>query len=258
MHGLLQTLRHTYRAMLSRPVLFMWLAGWLVAAVAGPFGTYETMTLGPRALYWIAITSTSILLGYLGFGIAVWLAGEHNLPRQAWVGALISSWLVGPVIWGVTSLFEWAGTGGNPGFWKMLFYAALICTTVAVLRLFLQEFLGAHAPPEQPVVVEPALSKRLPADVQGQILRLSAADHVVRVVTTKGETGLRMRFGDAVNEMDGVEGYCTHRSHWVAVEAIAGARREAGRWVITLKNGDEVPVSRKYQPDLEAAGLLQA
>lgn len=152
---------------------------------------------------------------------------------------------------------EMLGTGVNPGFWTMLFYAALICTTVAVLRLFLQEVLGRRDVPEQPVLMEAVLLKRLPAEARSRILRLSAADHVVRVVTDKGETELRMRFSDAVNEMDGVEGYCTHRSHWVAVEAISGTRREAGRWVVELCNGDEVPVSRKYQPDLEAAGLLK-
>jgi DNA-binding LytR/AlgR family response regulator len=94
--------------------------------------------------------------------------------------------------------------------------------------------------------------------MRGEILRLSAADHVVRVVTDKGVTDLRMRFGDAVNEMAGVEGCFTHRSQWVAVAAIAEARREAGRWVIVLCNGDEVPVSRKNQPALNEAGLLKA
>lgn len=102
MKGLPQTLRHTYRTMFSRPVLFIWAASWLVAAVAGPFGTYETMPSLPRTIYWIAISSASILFGYLGFGITIWLAGEENHPRQAWVGALVSSALVGPVVWAVT------------------------------------------------------------------------------------------------------------------------------------------------------------
>ncbi len=256
MGGLLQTLRQTYRTMISRPVLFMWLAGWLIAAVAGPFGTYETMTLLPRALYWITISSVSILLGYLGFGVAIWLVGQDNHPRQAWVGALVSTSLVGPAVWGVTLLSEKLGTGAAPGFWTMVFYAALLCTTVAVLRLLLQEVLFQEQAPPPHLDVEAALLRRLPDDMRGRILRLSAADHVVRVVTDKGETDLRMRFSDAVNEMDGVEGYCTHRSHWVAVVAVTGARREAGRWVIELCNGDAVPVSRKYQPELEVAGLL--
>lgn len=257
MHGLQQTLRQTYQTMFSLPVLIIWTAGWVIGAVAGPFGTFETMQMLPRMLYWVAISGFSIVFGYLGFGIAIWQAGRSNLPRQAWLGALLSTLLVAPVVWAVTALSELTGNGTNPGIWAVMFDTALLCSTVAVLRLLLQRLLAGHAPKDQQQVC-PRLISRLPAPVRGPVLRLSAADHVVQVVTDNGSCDLRMRFSDAINEMDGITGCCTHRSHWVAEAAICGARREAGRWVIELRNGDTVPVSRKYQPDLEKAGLLKA
>ena len=150
MKGLPQTLRHTYRTMFSRPVLFIWAASWLVAAVAGPFGTYETMPSLPRTIYWIAISSTSILIVYLGFGITIWLAGEENHPRQAWVGALVSSALVGPVVWAVTYLAEMLGTGVNPGFWTMLSTPLLSARQWRCCACFCRRFWGGGMCPSSP------------------------------------------------------------------------------------------------------------
>ncbi len=56
--------------------------------------------------------------------------------------------------------------------------------------------------------------------------------------------------------MDGVEGYATHRSHWVAASAIVGSRRDKGRVFLRLSNGSDVPVSRGYQDALKEAGIL--
>ena len=69
-------------------------------------------------------------------------------------------------------------------------------------------------------------------------------------------SAIRLRFGDAIEEMDPVDGFCTHRSHWVARQAVSGAERERGKIFLRLENGDRVPVSRTYMPDLEEAGLL--
>jgi DNA-binding LytR/AlgR family response regulator len=62
--------------------------------------------------------------------------------------------------------------------------------------------------------------------------------------------------GDAIDEMEPVKGICTHRSHWVALGAIKRVEREGARLFVVLRNGDRVPVSRKYRPRLEQAGLI--
>jgi len=63
-----------------------------------------------------------------------------------------------------------------------------------------------------------------------------------------------MRLGDAIEELQGLEGAQVHRSWWVARAAIADVRRGDGRAVLTLVSGAEVPVSRTYAPQLRAAG----
>jgi DNA-binding LytR/AlgR family response regulator len=44
----------------------------------------------------------------------------------------------------------------------------------------------------------------------------------------------------------------------VARAAIIGHVAEGGKLHVTLVNGDRVPVSRKYRPELEALGLVPA
>ena len=75
-------------------------------------------------------------------------------------------------------------------------------------------------------------------------------------MTDRGTEKLRLRLSDAIDEMEPVEGLCTHRSHWVTRAAIAGHVRESGKLFVTLENGDRVPVSRTYRPQLEAEGLV--
>ena len=60
---------------------------------------------------------------------------------------------------------------------------------------------------------EPRLMRRLPDEIKAPILRLTVRDHHVDVFTEKGEVELRLRFADAVDEMEGVDGLCVHRSH---------------------------------------------
>ena len=61
---------------------------------------------------------------------------------------------------------------------------------------------------------------------------------------------------DAVNEMEPVEGFCTHRSHWVTRAAVKRVERQGNRLYAALINGEMIPVSRKYRENLENAGLI--
>ncbi len=76
------------------------------------------------------------------------------------------------------------------------------------------------------------------------------------VVTTRGRGPLLMRLGDAIRETAGVEGLQVHRSHWVALEQVASARRIGDAAALTLSTGGEMPVSRSRLAQVRAAGLL--
>lgn len=118
---------------------------------------------------------------------------------------------------------------------------------------------GMSAATEQGDVAEVRLVRRLPEDVAGDVLSLTASNHHVDVTTTQGRATLRLRLSDAIGEMEGVEGFCIHRSHWVSQDAILEVKRlNAQKIVVVLKNGDELPVSRKYRVNLETAGLFES
>jgi DNA-binding LytR/AlgR family response regulator len=97
--------------------------------------------------------------------------------------------------------------------------------------------------------------ERLPAKLKGAVIyAVSAEDHYLRLHTSKGADLLLMRLADAIVELEGLEGAQTHRSWWVARDAVEGARREGDRAVLVLKGGVEAPVSRPNVKPLKDAG----
>ena len=63
-----------------------------------------------------------------------------------------------------------------------------------------------------------------------------------------------MRLSDAIAAVEALDGARTHRSWWVARDAVERVSRGDGRAVLTLSNGLEAPVSRTYAPALREAG----
>jgi DNA-binding LytR/AlgR family response regulator len=124
----------------------------------------------------------------------------------------------------------------------------VICLCFEAVGEVMGRPLAAPAPPR--------LIGRLPWDKRGALIALSVTDHYVHVTTTRGHEMLLMRLSDAITEADPTPGLQVHRSHWVALAAIATARRHGDGAVIGLTNGTEVPVSRGFLPAVLAAGLL--
>jgi len=88
------------------------------------------------------------------------------------------------------------------------------------------------------------------------IYALSAEDHYLRIHSSAGETLILMRLYDAIRELDGIEGSQTHRSWWVAKDAVTDIKRRDGRITLTLKGGVAAPVSRSYAKALKGDGWL--
>ena len=101
--------------------------------------------------------------------------------------------------------------------------------------------------------VVPPLLERLPLARRGRLLHLQMRDHYVEIHTDRGSDLVLMRFGDALRELGATEGMQVHRSHWIARAAVSRIVRRAGRTVVVLENGSEVPVSRRYVPALREA-----
>lgn len=250
--------RSTFSSLISPQILTFWVVMIVVAAVAGPFGTFSAMGLGERLLYWAVIVSTSMVLGYLSYGVARMFWACDRLITQSVMAAALGTVLVAGDVWFLTPTNYW-GSLVRPRFDVLVSYAALILGAVALLRYYWKT-MGAEVPvlvqPELPKEVTPRLVRRLPETQGGDVLHLSVRDHFIEVTTVGGTSSIRMRFRDALDELDGVLGLRVHRSHWVATAAIQEVERDQARLFIKLVNGTRVPVSRNYRPVLEDAGLL--
>lgn len=236
----------------------------LLAATAGPFGTYTTLTLFERLVFFGTVLVAGFLFGSLVRAIVdthfpasittLW-AGFIVAPLQAIVITPVELFLAGTVLRGAPAPL--------PDAIVVALYVLLISLAVHWVRywLYRQGFVGAlpsapTAEADPPAPARPYIYKRLPEDETGEILRLTAEDHFVNVVTRSGQHKVRMRMSDAVLEMDGTPGYTAHRSHWVARDAIETVEREKGREVLVLTDGSRVPVGRTYRPQLVDAGLI--
>jgi DNA-binding LytR/AlgR family response regulator len=86
------------------------------------------------------------------------------------------------------------------------------------------------------------------------IRAVQAEDHYLRIHTGRGSDLILMRLSDALDELEGLEGSQTHRSWWVARDAVREVARGDGRATLTLDGGLTAPVSRRYARALREAG----
>jgi DNA-binding LytR/AlgR family response regulator len=101
----------------------------------------------------------------------------------------------------------------------------------------------------------PKFLDRLPSKLTGGALwAVEAEDHYLRLHTSLGSDLILMRLGDAIAELEGIEGARTHRSWWVARDAVRRVERDDGRVILHLPDGVAAPVSRAYAKLLRAAG----
>lgn len=111
--------------------------------------------------------------------------------------------------------------------------------------------------PREPAAALPKLVARLPGRLGGEILAVQAEDHYVRVHTRLGSDLVLMRFSDAVDELEGLEGERVHRSWWAARAAVEAIQAHGRRLTLTLANGLEVPVTREAAARLRREGWLK-
>jgi hypothetical protein len=174
------------------------------------------------------------------------------------------------VVWALTTLLvtiivaglAWAHTalvfGPNPNRSLVFFFAAtgLVSGAVtAIMMLINRPGPETHAAPPSPNA-SPAPIRfldRLPEKLKGGTP--VCEDHYLRLHTSKGSDLILMRLADAIAELEGIEGAQTHRSWWVAKDAIAEVKRNEGRVALALKNGTEAPVSRPNVSSRESGWL---
>ncbi len=238
-----------------------WTQNLAICAAAGAFlalsGAMQTdaMPLSSRLLFWVPLMMAGAPLGHAASALVM------RIPSAAasrWVlGVLLSVAIAAPitfVIWAYSNAF-FAAEIHLPAL-PSLFVSALVISAPMSAIMIAVNLPGrvTHAAPAQSTA-QARFLERLPPKLRGAVLyAVSAEDHYLRLHTSKGSDLILMRLADAIGELAGIEGAQTHRSWWVARDALENTRREGERVVLVLKGGIEAPVSRPNLRPLRAAG----
>ena len=239
----------------------------ILMTIIGAFGT-DAAPLSTRLAYWLIVMEAGGLLGIgSSAGIRSWgrLAG-----RPVAEGAAISLTVAAPLtllVFGANVLL-FGSAVPTTGSVAMLFGYVLVLTCAVTAVNYTSaaarpgstsvasgiEAVCTPAAPEVEPRLEPtrvALLERLAPYLRDEDLHaIQAEDHYLRVYTSAGSDLILLRLGDALKEVEGIEGARTHRSWWVARRAVRSVRRMDGRAELTLDNGVTAPVSRTFVQDL--------
>jgi DNA-binding LytR/AlgR family response regulator len=236
-----------------------------VAAAAGVFmafvGAFETtiVSLPMRLLLWVPMLMAGAVVGRL---VGVRVSRRPRIGENAFVVWALTTLVVTTIV----TVFAWAYTnlilGGAAGNDLAFFFAAVGLVTGALTAIMMsinRPGPATHAAPAS--ATSPAVPirflDRMPEKLKGAALyAVQAEDHYLRLHTSKGSDLILMRLADAVAELEGIEGAQTHRSWWVAKDAVAEVKRADGRVTLALKNGVEALVSRPNVRALRESGWL--
>ncbi|RZJ17092.1 MAG: hypothetical protein EON91_10690 [Brevundimonas sp.] len=224
-------------------------------ALAGAFGSGGA-SLTARLAYWIPM----MLLGSVwGLASARLLERFVDLDDRPWLQVAALTLLIsGPlsvIVWAVTGLVFTGRVYPLEALPQLIAPVTVVTLAVSAVNVFVspKRTIQTHAPAAGPAVVR--FLDRLPPRLRGaRLIAVQAEDHYLRLHTDRGSDLILMRLSDALQELEGLEGAQTHRSWWVARDAVRAVERGDGRAMLTLDSGLTAPVSRRHARALRDAG----
>lgn len=212
----------------------------LLMGVMGPFGTFYSMTPIERMVYWAEIIFASVSLVHIIDLIYLQTWRRKNDLAHNVVVAAVFSVIFAPLLWHFGPFLSDSSPPRVIGLPALM----LLCFGCVSGAAFIRSAVVQQGEMDRPKLLE-----RIGQSQATTISRVTVRDHLLDVYTDAGVQTLRLRFGDAISELDGLEGMQVHRSHWVARAAVRQLVRERGRVFIEMQDGEMVPVSRGFQAD---------
>jgi hypothetical protein len=246
-----------FKAELSyRVSLVFWAAVTLFVVIAGPFGSYETMSLIKRIVIGVPLMAMLMIVGITLRALVFHFVAGCGFRTASALTAAAAALVMAPVAQGLLHLTPIGNGLTSPGLPELAILVFSLSLGHSSVRRVLdtQSETGADEGGAQDPAVR--LLHRLEPTKRGPILAMSGRDHYVDVHTGVGRTSLLMRFSDAIAEVDPAAGVQVHRSHWVAWGQIETVEREGVKTYLRLKHGGRVPVSKNHRAKLEERGLI--
>jgi len=227
-------------------------AAIVIAAVAGPFGTWR-IAGEQRILFWTA----AILVNAGKWGLWFrFVAPRFGAGRRGMIGAA----LAGAVLLNLTLPLEVEWLMHAVGLPVRLAFAPLYLTALAISAAITTVVMAATGGPAPAPPGPPAPTGLLArANVAAaDLLAVEAEDHYLRLHLTGGRRPLVLyRFKDALADLAALDGAQVHRGAWVAASAVAGAERDGRKWRLRLADGTRIPVSDSFAAHARERGWLR-
>ncbi len=239
----------------------------LLMAIIAPLQT-DNIPFWPRLAYWQILMVSGATIG---LGVTEMVEHWGRLNPWPWIevpviGILIALPLT-MIVMGAGAMFFGSNATGLFRFGYNFGVTAIISVAMTTLGHLLHTknalaiSKDATSPPPASILKVSESNRfadRLPLPLRAEkIVALEAEDHYLRVHLDSGQSTLiLMRLSDAIAELPANTGAQTHRSWWVAKDAVRSITKADGRAMLTLTAPLEAPVSRTFYKALNDAGWL--
>ncbi|RXJ72209.1 hypothetical protein CS022_16790 [Veronia nyctiphanis] len=242
----------------------------VVLGVLGPLGSHEI----PRSIsivYWV----TTCFVGFAIYQPIIAISHQKLSPliTRVWIRTLIACIPAGIFMSGavliLVRLFFGSHVLSGISFQVVLFNTGFVGATIALLHEVFEEKgrqINQSARHLETLTEQKNLETssgyeefmaNIPVEKRGTLLCLEMADHYLTVHTDKGRHMMLMRLKDATALLRQYPGLQTHRSWWVAHDAVVKVVKSGRKFHLELSNELSVPVSRSFIDNVKAAGLGQ-
>lgn len=220
-------------------------------AILGPYNSHQF------GIPWVWFYWTGLMTLGWAAGIGFKYVFDRFLPDWPPIATGVAmSFLVSlPVFIGVATIQALVGKAFRLDVMPVVFILVWVISAAVVTVSMLAEQRKSQATEPTPPGASRALTDKLPPRFRrARLIALEAEDHYLRVHTDKGDALILMRLSDALAAVETLDGARTHRSWWVARDAVETVERGDGRARLILAGELAAPVSRTYAPKLREAG----
>ncbi len=225
-------------------------------ALIGPFGTFESMALPKRFLYWSFCMLSCWTIATVTISFLEVLCEDRDIQPLVLfsVGAVLATFPMAVWLHHVVPLVP--GFPDSSGYWSRFLDSLPISLTFSMIVYFALSGSFRDDEAEKFRQLDNPLQKRLSPEKRGPVRHMSMQDHYISVTTTRGSELVLMRMSDAVAALREADGLQIHRSHWVSKEAVVGSTRENGQPIVVLADETRLPVSRSFTKSAREAGII--
>ena len=185
----------------------------VLMAIVGPFTTYERFTFLERLLFWGVLILGLVIPACFIRKITFQLIPGPRL-RVDTIAAFVIAGVIAPPVWAFNAFWMEFDVANVMGLIEHFGICLVSCLMPVGIRYYALSTVENIEPPVEKFepVQEVAdnsshvFMRRLDPEYGGALKRVTAADHQLLVCTSRGQTRIRMRFTDALEELADLPG----------------------------------------------------